>query len=54
MYKYKGNEYIVLFEAEMKNTETRVWQPCVIYQAVKTEKRYVRESVDFYYLFKKL
>jgi hypothetical protein len=49
-YVYEGKYYKVMFIAKMKIGQ--VWLPCVIYQAYKDKKIYVREHGDFFEKFK--
>jgi len=38
----------------MKDTYTRYWFKCVIYEQVESGLVFVRESIDFYFKFEKV
>lgn len=42
---YKGKEYYIESYGEMKTSDG--WMNCVIYVALESGKRYVRETSDF-------
>ncbi len=50
-YTYKNKEYVLLYEANMKDPETREWHECVVYRQEESGLVFVRESIDFYYKF---
>lgn len=51
MYTYKSKEYKIIREAQMKDTNSRDWYECIIYEQVETGLVFVREGVDFYNKF---
>jgi hypothetical protein len=53
-YTYKSKDYYIVEEAEMKNPQTREWEECIIYISLESGRRYVRNKVEFYKLFKNL
>jgi hypothetical protein len=50
-YSYKNKEYILLYEAQMKDQKTRKWWKCVVYKQEKTGLVFCREIIDFYFKF---
>ena len=44
---YKGNDYIVLSQGQMKNPENGDWQKCIHYKSIKEGHLYTREKKDF-------
>lgn len=54
MYKYKGKEYKIIKEAQMKDVSTRDWFECVVYEQVESGLLFVRESEDFYFKFERV
>ena len=44
---YKGNDYIVLSQGQMKNPENGDWQKCIHYKSIKEGNLYTREKRDF-------
>ena len=53
-YKYKNKTYTLLYEAKMKDQETRKWWNCVVYKQDESGLIFVRELIDFYYKFEKV
>lgn len=49
-YQYKDQIYKIMFISKMKIGQ--VWLRCVIYQAYKDKKIYVREHGEFFEKFK--
>lgn len=51
-YTYKQKDYYIQEEVEMKNPVTRKWEKAIIYVQIESGKKFCREEVEFYKLFK--
>lgn len=51
VYNYKNKRYLVEEEVQMKNPETRKWEPAYIYIQLETGLKFCREKEEFLRLF---
>ena len=51
-FTYKGKHYFIEEFAEMKDSTSREWLPCVIYVQIENGEKYIREEEEFWKLFR--